>query len=298
MIILLFIGVIAFICETIDSTLGGGYGTILTPVLLLMGYEPLQIVPLILITEIFTGLGAGFLHHRVGNVDLKPGSREFRIGVILAACAIVGSVIAVFGAINLPKAVVKGYISFLILGLGLFNLLALEARFRFSWKKIVGLGFLASFNKGLSGGGYGPLIVGGQLLSGMPSKSAVGITSFAEGLTCIIGVLSYMVFSGELAHLDWELGGSLLVGSMLSVPFSVNLVRVIDEFLLRKLIALTIVLLGLASFYQTFHHLFVPVNIPLVILSVFVAMPFGYFLGKKVYKDREAYSGSEAGSPE
>lgn len=281
------IGVIAFFCETIDSTLGGGYGTILTPVLLFMGYEPMQVVPLILISEIFTGLGAGFTHHMVGNVNLKPGSKGFKIGWIMAACGIVGSIVAVYCAFNLPKAVVKGYIAFLILGLGLFNLLSLETSFRFSWKKIVGLGLLASFNKGLSGGGYGPLIVGGQLLSGLPPKNAVGITSFAEGLTCIVGITTYMIFNGSIMNLDWALGAALLTGAVLSVPFSVNLVKVIDERRLRKLIAITIAVLGFATFFKTFNHLFVFGNLPLVILAVFVAMPLGYFLGKKVQHKKD-----------
>ena len=40
----------AFICEYMDSTLGMGYGTTLTPILLMMGYNPLQIVPVVLIS--------------------------------------------------------------------------------------------------------------------------------------------------------------------------------------------------------------------------------------------------------
>ena len=272
---------IAFVCETIDSSLGGGYGTILTPVLFFMGYEPLEIVPLILVSEMFTGLGAGVFHHVVGNVDLRPGSKPFKIGIIMGLCAIAGSIIAVYSAFNLPKNVVKGYIAFLIVSLGLFNLLSLRTTFPFSWKKIVGLGFLASFNKGLSGGGYGPLIVGGQILSGLSPRNAVGITSFAEGLTCVVGIITYIAFSGSLMNLNWALGGSLLAGATLSVPFSVNLVKIIDEHLLRSLIAWTITILGLATFYQTFGKLFVFENIPLIFLAVLIALPLGYTLGKK-----------------
>lgn len=42
-IIMIVIG--AFICEYVDSTLGMGYGTTLTPSLLLVGFSPMQIVP-------------------------------------------------------------------------------------------------------------------------------------------------------------------------------------------------------------------------------------------------------------
>ena len=50
------------------------------------------------------------------------------------------------------------------------------------------LGLWASLNKGLSGGGYGPLVCGGQLLAGMNEKEAIGITSLAEGLVCVVDV--------------------------------------------------------------------------------------------------------------
>jgi len=276
-----FIGCIAFICETIDSSLGGGYGTILTPVLLFMGFEPLDIVPLILVSELITGLTAGISHHRMGNVDLRPGAKPFKIALVLSLCGIMGAVIAVFSALNLPKTVIKGYIAFLIMFLGVFNLLALEMSFKFSWKKIMGLGMLASFNKALSGGGYGPLIVGGQLLSGLKAKNAVGITSLAEGLTCLVGIVVYLLMNGTGLFFNWHLGLALTAGALLSVPFSVNLVRLVDEKLLRRGIAVTILILGFATFYKTFHALFCIHNLPLAVFFVIIALPLGYFLGKK-----------------
>ena len=54
----------ALACEYMDSSLGMGYGTTLTPLLLLSGFEPLQIVPAVLISELMTGLTAGLLHQR------------------------------------------------------------------------------------------------------------------------------------------------------------------------------------------------------------------------------------------
>jgi len=249
-----------------------------------MGFEPLQVVPLILVSELVTGLTAGFSHHKAGNVDLKPGSKAFRIAMILSLCGVLGAVIAVFSALHLPKTVVKGYIAFLIVSLGVFNLLALETSFRFSWKKIFGLGMLASFNKALSGGGYGPLVVGGQLLSGLKAKSAVGITSLAEGLTCLIGIIFYLLMNGTHLFLNWHLGLALCIGALLSVPFSVNLVKWVEEKTLRRLIAVTILLLGIATFYKTFNILFSVHNLPLVFISTLLAVPLGYALGRKKYR--------------
>jgi hypothetical protein len=63
----------AFLAELVDSTLGMGYGTTLTPLMMLIfGLEPLQIVPAVLLSELITGLAAGFSHHSFGNVTLAP----------------------------------------------------------------------------------------------------------------------------------------------------------------------------------------------------------------------------------
>ena len=69
---------------------------------------------------------------------------------------------------------------------------------RFSWRKIMGISFLAALNKGISGGGYGPLVMGGQILSGVNAKNAVGITAFAEAVTCFIGFILYLVMGKRI----------------------------------------------------------------------------------------------------
>jgi len=88
---------LAFGCEFVDSALGMGYGTTLTPVLLMLGYEPLQIVPAILFSECVTGFVAAISHHEIGNVNLKPGTPAFKVALILAICSVLGVVIAVVG---------------------------------------------------------------------------------------------------------------------------------------------------------------------------------------------------------
>jgi len=59
----------SFVCELVDSSLGMGYGTTLTPVLLLLGYEPLDVVPAVLFSEFITGVLAGVFHHEFGSVS-------------------------------------------------------------------------------------------------------------------------------------------------------------------------------------------------------------------------------------
>jgi len=271
---LIAILIIAFLCEYMDSSLGMGYGTTLTPVLLLFGYNPLQIVPVILISELITGLLAGFFHHREGNVNFKPETTDFslianqlkalgyvesfkrevplhlKVALLLALCSIVGTVVAVIVAINISKFWLTLYIGCLVLGMGLVILLTLNKEYAFSWKKITSLGLLASFNKGMSGGGYGPLITGGQILCGVEGKSAVGITSLAEGLTCLAGVLTYFA----LAHktIDWSLAPIVVAGAVCSVPFTAKTVKRINAKPLKIAIGILTVILGGVTIIKLF----------------------------------------------
>jgi uncharacterized membrane protein YfcA len=241
--ILWTLALLALACEYVDSTLGMGYGTTLTPILLLIGYEPAQIVPSVLLSEFLTGILAGVLHHEVGNVNFKLGSRPLKVALVLAACSIVGTLLAVSIAVNVPKWMTKTYIGLLVLAMGVSILLTIGRTFGFSWKKVVGLGLLAAFNKGISGGGYGPLVCGGQVLAGMDEKEAIGITSLAEGLVCIVGVLAYYVTGN--GGVDWGLAPSLVLGAVASVPFAALTVSKIPLRHMRWVIGIAVTVLGL-----------------------------------------------------
>lgn len=265
--------IIAFLCEYMDSTLGMGYGTTLTPVLLLLGYSPIQIVPAVLLSELITGLMAGFFHHRAGNVNFMPETTDFslvihqlkalgyvesirrgiplhlKVALLLSFCSIIGTVVAVFIAVSIPQFWLKLYIGCLVLSMGIIIIICLNRDFTFSWKKITSLGLIASFNKGLSGGGYGPVVTGGQILSGVESRSAVGITSLAEGLTCLVGVITYLLVSKNT--IDWKLAPFIIAGAVFSVPLSAISVKRISSRTLKLAIAIVTIILGLLTIIKT-----------------------------------------------
>jgi uncharacterized membrane protein YfcA len=264
---------LAFICEYMDSTLGMGYGTTLTPIFLLLGFGPVQIVPAILLSELTSGLLAGFFHHREGNVNFKPKTTNVSVivkklkslgyietfkqgtplhlkaALLLASCSIIGTIVAVFIAVNIPKFWLKIYIGCLVTTMGVVILVCLGKEFKFSWKKIAFLGVIASFNKGMSGGGYGPVVTGGQILSGVEGKSAVGITSLAEGLTCLVGVITYVLVLEN--PICWKLAPWILIGAALSVPFSAKSVKLISTKKLKLMIAVLTIILGVFTLVKT-----------------------------------------------
>jgi len=268
-----FISVSAFVCEYVDSTLGMGYGTTLTPLLMLFGFSPLQIVPAVLLSELVSGLLASVFHHFEGNVDFKPKTADvdeiknniknngvykglrttlslhMKIALLLAACSIIGTIVAVFVAVNIPKFWLKMYIGILVLMMGLVILIFFNRSFRFSPRKIFFLGMIASFNKGISGGGYGPVVTSGQILSGVEGKSAVGITSLAEGLTCLVGVIAYAFISSN--PIDWRLAPFIVTGAVLSVPLSAKSVKYISTNKLKLSIAVVTITLGILTITKT-----------------------------------------------
>lgn len=239
----------AFFCELVDSSLGMGYGTTLTPVLMIIGFGPLAIIPCVLLSELITGITAGLAHHKAGNVNFKRGSIRLKIALMLATCSIVGAAIAVFLALNIPKLWLKMYIGLIVLGMGVLILLTLNKNYKFSWKKITGLGLIATFNKGMSGGGYGPVVTGGQILSGVNGNNAVGITSLAEGLTCVAGVIVFIVSPESV---NWGLTPSLVIGALLSVPFSTSIVKKLPTKTLKIAIGALTLTLGLVTLIKVF----------------------------------------------
>ena len=257
--------IMASLAEYVDSTLGMGYGTALTPLLIILGFEPLQVIPAVLLSQLIAGILAGLFHHFAGNVDFKPKTMNMKvimrkvkeIGIVesfrrgiplhlkvaiaLALCGIIGSLIAVFVAVSLPKLYLRIYIGILVLITGIIILATRNKQYRFSWKKLTLLGMVASFNKSMSGGGYGPIVTCGQILSGLNEKNAIAITSLAEGLICFVGVAAYVLIGNIV---DWTLALYLIVGVVPSVPLSAYTVKKTKTGKLRVAVGIFTILLG------------------------------------------------------
>lgn len=241
---LVAVGIVAFLSEYLDSGLGMGYGTALAPILILMGYSPLSVVPAILVSQLVTDIAACYWHHQLENVDFRAGAVDRKVATALGLVCSVGVVASVIVAVKISKWLMTLYIGLLVTAMGVLILLTANKQIAFSWKKLLGLGLLASFNKGISGGGYGPVVMGGQMLSGVGVKNAVGITAMAEAITCLVGFLSYLA-AGK--HIDWKLMGVLVLTATPAVPFAAVTVRNLDSVRMRRYVGGLIVLLGILT---------------------------------------------------
>ena len=240
---------LSFACGYVDAALGMGYGSTLTPLLLLLGYKPLEVVPAIIASQLSAGGIAAWAHHYIGNVDLHPKNRAFRIACSLASTSVLGTGVGALVALYLPALYLQAWVGFLVCAIGITTIALNRRHFPFSWKRIVSLGIFASFNKGSTGGGYGPIVMGGQLLAGVGGKDAVGITTLAESLACVVGVITYFLARGEVR---WHLAPFLIAGAVAAVPFSTVTVAVLRPQHLKSAIGILTFTLGLLILLKVF----------------------------------------------
>ncbi|MBN1400470.1 MAG: sulfite exporter TauE/SafE family protein [Anaerolineae bacterium] len=245
---LVWVAVIAFALEVIDSALGMGYGTILTPVLLLIGYDPLLIVPAVIGSQLVGDVLSVVFHHQFKNVDLSPRSNDFRVGATLAVFSLLGSVTAVLFALKISKFALNLYIGVLVFVVGIVVLANRDRDRDFSWVRLFFLGSIASFNKGLSGGGYGPIVTSGQLLTGVNVRAAIGITALAEGVTCVAALVTYLLAGMAV---DWGLMAAMSVGVALSTPLAALIVSKLQPKHLKLIIGVFTIAMGTLTIIKT-----------------------------------------------
>jgi len=252
----LFLLVLCFSLEMVDNGLGGGFGTILSPLLVILGYDPRVVVPSILLSETVSGLWGGGWHRKFKNVNLRA------VAYTLLG-SLVGMVSATYliGAV-LPVTVTKQFIGIISLLMGVF---VVVRSFNFSKQatgndgkfspKYVLLGSIIGFNKGGTGGGYGPLSVSGYMALGFSAATAIGTTTIAEGIASLLGVVLYTNLTGIVL----EVALPMTLGAFLADPLSAY----VNNYLKKKLeppfhgriIGLVMCVLGILTTLKNFKFL-------------------------------------------
>jgi len=252
MIDLLLIFLLAFSLEMVDNGLGGGYGTLMSPLLLLFGYDPRVIVPAVLFSEMCSGLIGGACHTYFKNVNWRS------VGITLMGSVVAMIVATLSVGIFLPKTVVKTYISLIAVSMGLFVVVRSFRKIKFKSKpSALGtsiLGFLCGFNKGMTGGGYGPLSVSGYIALGLIPAVAIGTTTIAEGVVCTIGFATYQAFIG----ITWSIALAMALGATIADPISAwannGAKKRLESLFHGRIIGVAMFTLGLITLLKTLGY--------------------------------------------
>jgi uncharacterized protein len=214
----LFLALLAFVLAFINDGLGGGYGTLSSPILLILGYPANVAVPSVLTSEAFSETFSAYWHARFRNINYRTFAYTTFGGIVGILLAVI--LIGVF----LTSTAAKLYIGGIAVVMGLFVI----AR-SYSWMKryfrvkeningtlSAGLGAICGFNKSSTGGGYGPLSTSGFQILGLSPPKAVGTTILTKGVACIISIV---LWSG-LVGINWGTALPMTVGAFVGAPIA------------------------------------------------------------------------------
>jgi uncharacterized membrane protein YfcA len=234
---------LAFAFESLDSAAGMGFGTALAPLLFVLGFAPLQVVPALLAVEAATGLLAGMLHHEFRNIafswrPLNAASKTLLLIGGLGTIGAVSSAAFAYFAVPLPETAIKTYVAILVLLMGALTLVHhwLTPRKTYHPRRLVLFAALAGVNKGLGGGGYGPVITLGAIFSGIIEKSATAIAALAEGCVSAFGLFAFLAIGAAGVDVDLTLLPSLWLGAFPAAVIGPYAVRVLPNRVWRYVI--------------------------------------------------------------
>ena len=241
--------------EFMDSAGGMGYGTALTPLMLMAGFDPKQVVPLVMITEMVTGMVSGLIHGEFENVEwkLRPMNEMTKLVLVVSVTGMIATMIsisAVYKVFLFHKFWIKLYVTILLIVMGACSVLTAKKYKTYRPGLMWIFAFVGGFNKGVGGGGYGPVITVGGLLSGVPVKSMVAVTSFAEGLTCLAAVVMWFALLSTGVVVDYMLLPSFVIGTVIAAVGAPYVTRVLPEKFWRWAVPIYCCILAAYSFYK------------------------------------------------
>lgn len=232
------LALMAFAMMVVDSSLGMLYGTILSPVLIGAGFEPLLVVPSLLLSQTVGDLSATPAHHLFKNADFGGLTRDVKVVLAMVVPGLAAVAAGAVVAVGLPPAAVKAYIGILVVVMSFLVLSGMRFKFRFGVHCVYGT--IASFNKVISAGGFGPLTSTGGIIGGLKSRVSVATTSFAELLICVASFVAYLILRGMV---DPYFAGALCAGAFFGGLVGPYAASRVNQKKLRRLVAV----IGLAA---------------------------------------------------
>jgi len=223
----------AFVMMIIDSSIGMYYGTILSPLLVGFGFNPLLVIPSLLLSQTVGDLAAIPVHHRFKNADFWGVTRDVKVVLAMVVPGLAAVAIAATVALSVPSWALKTCIGLVVLTMSGLVLSGVKYSFKM-WKHCL-YGTVASFFKCLSGGGFGPLTSTGGIIGGLEPRVSVATTSFAELLICFASFASYLILRGMV---DPYFAGSLCVGAFFGGLVGPYVASRVNQKMLRNLIAI------------------------------------------------------------
>ncbi len=228
-----------------------GY-SLLTPIFVLLGFDPLIVVPTLLLSQTVAGLSGTIFHRLFRNIEFKsPTHREGKIYLLFTVFGVAGAILSAALAVTLPAWFTLLYIGFMMLIVGF--IVRFKISFTGGWWKMYLASGIGGFNKAISGGGYGPLVTSVQIMSGSDVKSSVGITQFSEATISTIGFLIYVAFNSTSMVIQILQSALVFVlTGAVAAPMGALFVRHLDDSKAREAVGFVSIVLGIITILRFF----------------------------------------------
>ncbi|MEH7442226.1 sulfite exporter TauE/SafE family protein [Bacillus sp. JJ1122] len=272
--------VLGGLISVLSGFFGVGGGFILTPILLLMGFSPLQATSLFF--TVGTSLSGITAHIKLKNILWKEGLIMGTSGI--AATQLARPMVYYLEArgwddivIPFMYIVLLAYFAFSMIRQGKKSDEGVIAPESFSVPKLMAIGFVGGFASAALGVGGGfiivPLII---TMLGFNPKKAVGTSLFAVLLIVSVGFVSYAVKT----DIDYVIGLMLIAGGLIGSQFGARLTGYFQNKEMNAMLGM----LYLATLAGAVLKLFALNKTGLAIMSIFIV----YFFARSFVKINQA----------
>lgn len=237
---MLLVGVFA---EIVAGSMGMGYGVICTTTLMFLNIPPHIVSASIHSAESFTTAAGSISHVKLKNVS-KSLVKKLAIPAVIGA--IIGAICLTYLGEYYAK-ITKTIIAFYTLYLG-FQILsnAFKEKQNKAMKRktnLTRLGVIGGFIDSFAGGGWGPLVTGTLIKNAFTPRFAVGSSTVAKFILTITAAVTFF-FTLGIQH--WNIILGLLIGGIITAPFSAMLTAKLPVKKMFFVIGLLVIIMSLS----------------------------------------------------
>ena len=281
--------VLGGLISVLSGFFGVGGGFILTPILLLMGFSPLEAITTSLFFTVGTSLSGITAHIKLKNILWKEGLIMGASGI--AATQLARPMVYYLEARGWDEIVIPfmyivllAYFAFSMIRQGKKSDEGFIAPESFSAAKLIAIGFVGGFASAAMGVGGGFIIVPLIITTlGFNPKKAVGTSLFAVLLIVSVGFVSYAVKT----DIDYLIGMMLIAGGLIGSQFGARLTSLFRNKEMNAMLGL----LYLATLAGAVLKLFAFNKAGLAIMGVFIV----YFFVRTIVKINQTKTATQKG---
>ncbi|MBB4805072.1 putative membrane protein YfcA [Chryseobacterium defluvii] len=239
---------VGFLAEIVAGSMGMGYGVICTTTLLFLNIPPHIVSASIHSAESFTTAAGSISHIRLKNVS-KSLVKKLAIPAIIGA--IIGALCLTYVGEYYAKAT-KAIIAVYTLYLGIQILSnAFKKKQDRSLKRktnLTRLGVIGGFIDSFAGGGWGPLVTGTLIKNSFTPRFAVGSSTVAKFILTITAAITF-IFTLGIQH--WNIILGLLIGGIITAPFSAMLTAKLPVKNMFLIIGILVIAMSCITIYKS-----------------------------------------------